>query len=352
MYAATMETTRQKVMFSKDGKEYVLYPPTIDEKWLLSHFVNKKRHPLAISFDECYSVGLHGVKGAGKTACLAAIACCALALGIPTYLNFPLAFFLKRKNGQTELLKANFLGLRDFLLLSKDLTHSFVGLSEYQNWASAYRAMSDLNLALGNALQQIRKQELNFYYDVKLLGWIDPTSRFENDISIWCWDLYFTDRERYKEKGVSFYLQAYDMSGRWTGKIYHPKYNPQPVAEYIIKDYRPFWGCYDTHHVIDPMESWALRAQGVKGLLLGDGNGKKPLGYKQIKAKLSEIFANTRVIRRKELWEHFGIDMHDHRAQEDIREIMKDFGIVVKNIKREPCYVLPEYDDDDNIRGR
>lgn len=315
-----------------------LKPPYISESQLGQFEIGSIATKKKMILGEAFCVGLNGLKGSGKTATLAFYACLALAMGLDVYLNFPVAFYLKRDvtgemvNGKypTELLQANWIDMKGLFKLSKSLNRVFVGISEFQNWAPKYGFNSRVNRFISGWLHQLRKASISFFYDAQFEGDVDLHTGRQTDIRIDCHNLYFTDSS-VTRKWERFRLTMYDESGMWTGKSHKLQPWLKPVQKVRLW-FLPWKGCYDSFQVMDPFEALRLSGDDWEDIIAGEdgASGKanmRQLNYRETRDVINKLFINGERHKAKDIAAALGISSTKGEEWKDVVAMLNDMNI-------------------------
>lgn len=283
----------------------------------------KRRHIVDITEPNC--VAFSGLRGQGKTASLAYAGALAMAAGIPAWLNVPVRFYLIKRNGDKVLCQSQGLDMQAVMTLSDTLEMGFLGISEYQYWANAYTFSSWKNRLLGAALQQIRKQSLSFYIDVKTPKWVDTVSRFEMDLSIWCKDAYYSNEGNNLKKGDKFFWHIKDLSGNWTFTPY--EFNPVIHRRQLY--FKPLKGIYPHVYKVDPLEGLAgVEMDITKMKISNKGNVNDEIPPEVLKGYIEEarlVLNDREKVYSTELYDH--MEITDANVKSIIRQaITKHLG--------------------------
>ena len=283
----------------------------------------------SIYINEPMVVGYHGPKRGGKTASLSFAACMAMASGIKTYLNYPVSFYLMSNNGDKELKEAELLTLKKFIEMLDSMEHVFVGIDEYQWWASAYTHNSNLNKYIDRFLQQIAHCGVIFHYTAKSESWVDTITRFETDISIHCSDFY-TEHPTENQKGENIKWEVKDKSGILTGKMYEEF----PIKHARRLYFQPLKGCYNDKQRLDPWEGIGGLQIDKEKIVVGDGdNGHKSKlpPHEILKQQTLQLFQSEPRWKPQNFWQTMGIS--NPHEQHEVIERMQDWGIEVRTIR-------------------
>jgi hypothetical protein len=277
-------------------------PPTLYEVQLFPG-LNPDPGCRTIDISEPNMYAFEGPRGGMKTMSLSYFAIIAMASGLNVWLNYPLEFYLVKRGGKTEHMKAELLDLHKLLTFSPEYKHGFIGLDEYQDICSAYSFNSTKNRLLDAFIAQIRKNELSFGYTSKKRNWVDTRTRDELDIAIRCMDASKTPSgwNEYK-KGEMAYWEIYDVSGIWTGYEYDIYQTTFPYKLYA----RPIWGCYNTKFTIDIFDSMRGVHLDLEKTQISD-KAQDEINWEAMLSKTAELFIQQEKWTPADLWDALGI---------------------------------------------
>lgn len=197
--------------------------------------------------------GYGGVRGSGKTRCLAVLAIKFMSLGFPAWLNFPVECIVLMPDGERRHVQSQMLDLKALLSSPHDYKGGLVGLDEIQYYADSRLSMSVKNRMVGYEIMQIRKMGLSFAYSVKWLRWAEPRVRQETDWWYQCREAYYCNDD-IPGKGEKIYINGWEVSGITTGRQLDPdsplEWQKSPDVQKELY-FKPLWGCYDPNYVID-----------------------------------------------------------------------------------------------------
>jgi hypothetical protein len=140
------------------------------------------------------------------------------------------------------------------------LANGAVVIDELQYFGDSRKSGSVKNQILNSVIMQVRKRQLDFYYSVKNLRWIDVRLRFETDFEFACEDAHRLYPAQAPNKGEIIIWKFRELSGILTGHSWDdPRVETDWDKSYFGQSRReqkiqftgfPFWFIYNTKDVV------------------------------------------------------------------------------------------------------
>jgi hypothetical protein len=299
-----------------------------------------------------------GVRGAGKSLCMAYYIAHALISGKRVLSNMNVSFKCIYLDGTIKVLSTEPLDMNALYALEEGIKDLVVAIDEIQYFSDSRKWQSMRNRLLNAIFMQLRKRGLDVLCTVKTPNWLDSRLRdMELDIIVQCCDWHFKNQDYPKGKYIN--LKWYDWSGSWTGQPWYASHKGKgnydgmgmgidPDLEMDLKFMERIWPIYHTEQVIDYIETLTDVKIGTKaqpmekpeGVLPQDAQGKMLLTFVE-----SMRNAGKTVVGCKEFWalaKNAGIT----KTSKVLGKDLKMFGV-----KRKPGYkgndhYLLNYDQD------
>lgn len=260
------ELNKQTVTIFKSNSEFTVFKledgtPIIEQTWLGGSPAAKGAYVAdgrVLRLGESSVISCSGLRGSGKSLTLAYLICKALAIGMTVFSNLNVRFCLRRYDGSMEKLSSLPLDWNALYKMDEGLSNGAVVIDELQYFGDSRKSGSVKNQILNSVIMQVRKRELDFYYSVKNLKWVDVRLRFETDFEFACEDAHRLYPAQARNKGEIIMWRFRELSGILTGHTWDERAEGDGNRGYLGSrheqvyqfDAFPFWWVYDTKDVV------------------------------------------------------------------------------------------------------
>lgn len=170
-------------------------------------------------------VGIEGLKGSGKTLLLTILLFREYLKGKKVYTNYKVFF------------PHEIIDVKKLVALDEQLTDCVIGISELQMICDARRHGNKQNILMSYFVLQSRHRGVNFYYDTQFDRQVDIRISENTDINIICENLHIDSDD--DNKADVFRIIIKDK-----------RFMPVKINQKTFYG-KPFWGLYDTNHIVD-----------------------------------------------------------------------------------------------------
>lgn len=228
----------------------------------LSHIVADSMPPIFVHphLNKDWIIGLIGDRGSGKSTSSVFLAMREFVFGgmglysnmgvkvgfsVPDSVSVPMI----GKTGGQVFIKAGHINKQQFLSLDGRYDGSCLLFDEFNiEYGESRKSMTNVNLAVDNSMQQLRKMQCGMIYTCINEAYVDVRIRENTDLFISCKDVAYKPKNMLNRMppGVTFSWKAFPMSDRvlGIGRTYSNTGKALGPYNITLKDW---WGSFDTY---------------------------------------------------------------------------------------------------------
>lgn len=279
--------------------------PIIEQAWLdgtpaaVGSLLDDGR---VLRLGESNVIAATGLRGGGKSLSLAFLVAKALSIGMVVFSNLNVRYCLRRFDGSLQILQSSPLDWNALYRMDSGLANGAVVIDELQYFADSRKSGSVKNQILNSVIMQVRKRQLDFYYSVKNMRWIDIRLRFETDFELACEDAHRAYPGQSPNKGEIIIWKFRELSGILTGHSFEDiraendwdrGYFGNSRREMRIQaSLFPFWFIYDTKDVVSLEDAFTKVRLDLTERIISDKPQKQAEFFDILKQTVTEFKLN------------------------------------------------------------
>ena len=304
---------------------------------------------------DSYIIIFTGWRGGGKTTTMTAKALQAQYMfNMRLISNYPIEYMLNRRDGTSQLIKAEPLDLYKLLCFDADYTNCLIIIDEAPDIISHMAATTWKNRLLNVFVRQLRKNHNSLFIGAQQFELLDKSFRWQTDIIVHCEDASRKYGDMSLARGEVVELEVLDNSGMWTGhtweeeQAFNRAHGNYKKGEYDVVYPRILWGddehkpVFDTYFQQDIWESLKKVDMNIEKYSVGDP--KKEDAAEQRKEAAMVKIQNTLTSKATRI---MCTDLYEGMAQNekaDIGRLLLKCGAKKRHSRNGDYYELTELD--------
>lgn len=291
--------------------------------------------------DKAFTVGATGHKRNGKSLFLTRAGVVAMVMKLPVWSNYPIEFDYVDYDGNRRHCLSEPLDWKALYTFDEKLEYGVVIISEIQQWLDSRSSMRLNNRLFSYILRQIGKRHLSLWYDCFSLDSIDKRLPAETDVEVQCEDLRKTfwgkTKGTHMEEGEYIKLKCFARSNAWLG---FTSFESGVIPEFTLYG-KPYWKCYDTSILFDPLEAMAGLELDLQKTVITNKPTQAPLKEDALRGVV-EGFLKKGIgeISPSELWGAAGLTTQESTRYGDL---VRKMGLIKKRRTSGFIYCLENY---------